>query len=247
MSKPSAHLDASLQHRVGTIEIAASFRLTQSWSVLFGPSGAGKTTILRAIAGLVYPDSAAISLGDGAAKLLLTDTASKTFLPPRDRNVGLVAQRPSLFPHLSAAENVAFGLQHKFTRQEISYRVDELLALFQANHLATRRPSQLSGGEAQRVAMARALAPKPKLLLLDEPFTGLDILLKQSLIYDLRTWIAQTHTPVLMVTHSLSEVFLAGAEVLVLENGKVQAQGEAALVLARQRALLLEQLGQETL
>ncbi|MHB1023062.1 MAG: ATP-binding cassette domain-containing protein [Acidobacteriaceae bacterium] len=247
MSKPSTHLSVSLQHRVGTIEIAASFTLTRPWSVLFGPSGAGKTTILRAVAGLVHPEAATISRGDGADKQFLTDTASKIFLPPRDRNIGLVVQRPALFPHLSAAENVAFGLQHQLTRQEISHRVEELLALFQANHLAARRPSQLSGGEAQRVALARALAPKPKLLLLDEPFTGLDIALKQSLIDDLRTWIAQTQTPVLMVTHSLSEVFLAGAEVLVLENGKVKAQGEAALVLAEQRALLLEQLGREAL
>ncbi len=252
LSKPT-HLSVSLQHRVGTVAMALTFDLSQPWSVLFGPSGAGKTTILRAIAGLVRPQQGRIALRQRTEEILLTDTNSGVFLPPWTRGIGLVSQRPALFPHLCVAQNVAFGLRGRSagsaTTDHVAQnhipqdRVAQMLQLFQASHLATRKPAQLSGGEAQRVALARALAPEPRLLLLDEPFTGLDIALKEALIGDLRNWLAHTQTPVLMVTHNLSEVFLAGAEVLVLEDGKMQAQGEAATVLAAQRALLLQQLG----
>lgn len=264
MSEPMPHLSVSLLHRHGAgadasdhrdgLLLDVAFSLRRPWTVLFGPSGAGKTTILRAIAGLLEHSQ---RVHIASPETVLTDTARHIDLPAHLRRIGLVTQQSSLFPHLNVLDNVRYGIPKGRRRpsradniQRISTSCDihkALLDVFKLAHLVQRMPSELSGGERQRVAIARALAAEPRLLLLDEPFTGLDLALKDSLLGDLHAWLNRTQTPVLSVTHDVAEVFLIGAEVITLRDGKIVAQGNAAEVLAEQRAELLRQLNaQET-
>jgi molybdate transport system ATP-binding protein len=156
--------------------------------------------------------------------------------PPQSRRVGFVMQQPSLFPHMTVAENVAFGAQDGGRA---------ILNEFQLDHLATRRPENLSGGERQRVALVRALAARPRALLLDEPFSAMDAATKLQTMQQLDDWLAHNPTPVLFVTHDIAEVFSRKAEVVLVERGKVRGQGAAEKVLAEQRLTLLSQLGSD--
>ena len=240
----SMFLKLRMQHRFdaaaaaasarGTADIDLHFALALPWTVLFGPSGAGKSTVLRAIAGLMRPDAGRVIFNCET----LTDTAQNVFVPPHERGIGYVGQRSVLFPHLSIGQNVAFGLPEKDEG-----RVEQMLELFHAAHLMKRRVQELSGGERQRVLLARALAPAPKLLLLDEPFNGLDLALRASLLEELRRYLVAHPTPVLSVTHDVSEVFALAADVIVLEAGRVRDQGEARAVLAAEREQMLLVLG----
>lgn len=235
-----------MKHRFGALTIDAAFELTQPWSILFAPSGAGKTTILRAIAGLLRPHDARIvsrgriSLQDGGAltaELVLTDIAARVFRPPHQRAVCMVSQNVALFQHRNVLENIRYGLRKN------EEDIPSLLALCRVEPLTLKKPSELSGGERQRVALARSLAvPGCALLLLDEPFTGLDTPLRDELISDLRVWLARRNIPVLSVTHDIAEAFQLGAEVLKLQNGRITAQGPVSVVLAEERARLLAQL-----
>jgi len=157
----------------------------------------------------------------------------------------MVTQRPALFPAMTAAENIAFGL-HALPREEREQRVQEMAALFRIESLLSRRPSQLSGGEQQRVAVARTLAPYPRVLLLDEPFAGLHLDLKDAILTDLENWLAAARTPVLYVTHDVAEAWRVGsrpgAEVLRMDEGRIVSQGSAAAVLAEERTRLLAAL-----
>ena len=163
---------------------------------LVGPSGVGKSTLLRVIAGLLRPDAGSIVL----------DGRDITSLPTHQRNIGLMFQNEQLFPHLSVAGNVAFGLrmQHQ-PRAAIATRVDELLQLVGLAGFGERRVDRLSGGESKRVALARALAPRPAVLLLDEPLTGLDRELHDRLAVDLTNLLRATDTTALVVTHDGNE------------------------------------------
>ncbi len=225
--------DIRIRHSQGRFSLDVEFSLQSQWTVVFGPSGAGKSTLLRIIAGLTRPSSGAIRIG---GKTLL-DTTSGVFIPPGNRRVGFVTQQPALFPHLSARQNVAFGIR-RLSREQRSQRVAQMLALFGAEGLADRSTPQLSGGERQRVALARALAPAPELLLLDEPLAGLDDasardILSRLLSLDLR---------VLYVSHDLAETWHMPAEVVLLEAGRVTAVGPLQRVLASHREALLRQL-----
>jgi len=234
-------LKARIQHSFAagdTPAIDLNFALTSPWSVLFGPSGAGKSTILRAIAGLMRPQACRIALRGE----LLTDTAQNIFIPPHKRGIGYVGQRSVLFPHRSVLYNVVFGAEHKFGGRECLERAGEMLQLFHADHLASRVPHELSNGETQRVLLARTMAPAPRLLLLDEPFTGLDTALRAALLEDLRTYLSRENVPVLSVTHDVSEVFALDADVIVLNAGRVKDQGDARVVLAEERETLLRAL-----
>jgi molybdate transport system ATP-binding protein len=206
--------------------------------VLFGPSGAGKTSMLRILGGLTRPERGRVVL-DGR---ILVETEGRVWVPPAERGIGFVAQQPALFPHMDVTGNVAFGLS-RLGRRSSRERVGEMLQLFQAGHLARRRPADLSGGEKQRVALARALAPGPRLLLLDEPFTGLDADLKVSILEPLTAWLAERKIPALYVSHDVGEAFQTAADVMVIERGKIQAHGPAPVVLAARRQQLLRQLG----
>jgi sulfate/thiosulfate transport system ATP-binding protein len=183
---------------------------------LLGPSGSGKTTVLRLIAGLERPD-------DGVVRLLGKDC---TQVPVQKRNIGFVFQGYALFNHLTVRRNIAFGLEvHRVPRDQIAPRVDELLELVQLSDLGERYPEQLSGGQRQRVAFARALATRPKVLLLDEPFGALDARVR----LELRAWLRTLHDkmPVttLLVTHDQEEAFELSEQVVVMHEGKVAQLG----------------------
>lgn len=163
---------------------------------LVGPSGVGKSTLLRVIAGLLRPDAGSVVL----------DGRDITALPTHQRNIGLMFQNEQLFPHLSVADNVSFGPRmQRQPRAAIASRVDELLQLVGLEGFGDRDTSRLSGGESKRIALARALAPKPAVLLLDEPLTGLDRELHDRLASDLSAVLRATGTTALLVTHDADE------------------------------------------
>ncbi len=227
---------ADLTHCIGTLKLRARFALHAPWTVLFGPSGAGKTTLLRLIAGLDSVQTGSIEL-DGRT---LVDTSAGVCR--REQAIGLLMQQPSLFPHMSVGQNVAFGL-HALSAAERHSRTMTALELCGAAGLTKRRPASLSGGEQQRVGLARALAREPRLLLLDEPFSALDAAARTELIGHLLPWLCGRRIGVLYVSHSLAEAWQGHAEALLMEDGKVSGGGPAKDVLAPHRAALLRQLG----
>ena len=249
-------LAVRLRHRVGALVIDVDFKLNERWAVLFGPSGSGKTTILKAIAGLLRPDEAHIACtvltgSDLERTFVFVDTETGCFLPAYKRVVRLAPQQSALFPHLSIFENMMYGF-HEMVRDERekkarSNKIEKLLSDFQIAHLLDKYPAALSGGEAQRVNLARAVAATGcRLLMLDEPFSGLDVKLRDELIANLRERQEQRRMPVLSVTHDVAEAFQLGAEVIKIAEGKVVEQGPVEVVLAEERKRLLAQLGNST-
>ncbi len=189
---------------------------------LVGPSGCGKTTTLRMIAGLEHPDGGSISIGG-------RDVAG---VPTEQRGIGLVFQEHALFPHLDVRRNVAFGLTLR-GRAEAEARADAMLRLVGLEDLATREPHQLSGGEQQRVAVARALAVEPALLLLDEPFNSLDAGLRAGVRREVRAAIRETGTAALLVTHDQEEAMSMADRIVILQAGRVEQAGAPEAVYAR--------------
>jgi len=181
---------------------------------LLGPSGCGKTTMLRAISGFQNITSGSIIL---AGKTLSDNT---NLVPPEQRQVGMVFQDHALFPHLSIAENVAFGLS-KIDQDERNKRVLALLDLVGMQEFGERYPDELSGGQSQRAALARAIAPQPKLLLMDEPFSNLDSELRESLGYEVRALLKELGITAIMVTHDQQDAFALGDQVGVMSKGKL--------------------------
>lgn len=240
MSEPT-HLSFAMQHRQGALAFDTAFELTQPWTVLFGPSGSGKTTMLRAIAGLMRPAAGRIVLGF-APPVVLFDHTARICLPAHRRGIRLAAQVATLFPNMTVRENIAYGVP----RDAMEF-VDETLQRFHLERLAETMPWKLSGGERQRTAVARAAASATTLggsglLLLDEPFAGLDLRLRDDLLRDLQNWLVATRTSVLSVTHDVGEAFQLGAEVIKFAEGQVLQQGPVEAVLAGERERLLEQL-----
>lgn len=234
----SDYLQVDIEHRLGDLALRVACTLSAPWTVLFGPSGAGKTSLLRMLGGLLRPDRGRVILHGQT----LADNDRGVWLPAARRAIGFVTQRPTLFPNMNVTANVAFGLS-ALPRRLREERVGQMLGLFQASQLAGRMPADLSGGEKQRVALARALAPEPRLLLLDEPFTGLDADLKAGILHQLTMWLGERGIPTLYVSHDVAEAFETAAEVLVIDRGQIQAHGPAHVVLANQREQLLRQLG----
>ena len=187
--------------------------------VLMGPSGCGKTTLLRAIAGLEALSQGCISM---SGRHLST---ASTCLAPAQRKIGLVFQDYALFPHLSVEDNIAFGLRfasEPWPAEQIQSRVSEMLALVSLETFAKRMPHELSGGQQQRVALARALAPGPEILLLDEPFSNLDVELREQLSRELRTILKKAQVTALFVTHDQHEAFSLGDLVGVMHQGQLE-------------------------
>jgi molybdate transport system ATP-binding protein len=206
------------------------------FTVLFGPSGAGKSTLLDCISGLLRPDAGVIKWNDE----YFFDAERRFSLPPQLRRTAYVFQSLALFPHLSVEENVAYGLSTlpSSGRQQ---RVESILPAFHIEALRRRKPAELSGGEKQRVALARSLVTQPQLLLLDEPLTGLDAALRQAILQDLRAWNAAERIPILYVTHNREEVDAVGERVVALINGRVQESGAPRAVLDAPRSIALAQ------
>jgi molybdate transport system ATP-binding protein len=232
--------DAAGDHRAGRIRIDIRKRLADveldvqlevgaEILVLFGPSGAGKTTVLNAIAGLVQPDVGHVEI-DGRVVFRRRPGEPRLSVPPRDRRVGYVFQGYALFPHLTALQNVAYPLRR---RRDAAGRAAELLALLGIDHLAGQRPDQLSGGQQQRVALARALALESSVLLLDEPFAALDGVLRDRLMHDLKRLQRERGLAIIIVTHDLDDAFALGDRLAVLRDGRVEQVGPVAEVFLR--------------
>jgi len=212
-------------------------------TILFGASGAGKSTLLDCIAGLAEPDSGNIAVGGD----VVFDSDEKLNVPPQRRHVAYVFQHLALFPHMTVERNVAYGLPATADGTKAA-RVAEILQMFHVEPLRERKPREISGGEKQRVALARSLVTQPRVLLLDEPLTGLDAELKGSIIDDLRAWNAAHQIPILYVTHSREEVDALGERMIALEHGKIVSKGTPREVLeAPRRRRLAQAAGFENL
>ena len=200
--------------------VDVAFEAATGFTILFGASGAGKTTLLDCVAGLTRPNSGRISIGDR----VVFDFSSGVNLPVTERHVGYVFQNLALFPHMSAEDNVSYGLKH-LPSDERRQRTSAMLQAFRIAHLSRRNVRDISGGERQRVALARTLVTDPQLLLLDEPLAALDSPTKSHIIDDLQQWNRTRGIPILYVTHSREEVFALGESVIVLEAGRILRQG----------------------
>ena len=204
------------------------FRAEPGVLILFGASGAGKSLTLQLLAGLQTPDQGTIQVGDD----VLFDSSRQISLPVRLRRVGFVFQNLALFPHLNTRQNVAYGLAHLGTADR-QQRVDAMLEKLKIDLLADRSTQTLSGGEQQRVALARALVTRPRMLLLDEPLSALDLSIKRSIVADLQRINQELRIPILYVTHDRSEALSLGEHLLVLEAGRVVAEGKPIDVLSQ--------------
>lgn len=188
--------------------------------VLIGPSGCGKTTLLRSVAGLESVAAGAIRLGSQVVG------SPGHSMPPEQRRIGMVFQDYALFPHLTVGSNVAFGIEH-LPAAERSLRVAEVLQLVGLEGSAQRYPHELSGGQQQRVALARALAPRPQLMLLDEPFSNLDVDLRERLAHEVRNILKQAGATALFVTHDQLEAFAIGDMIGVMHQGRLHQWDDA--------------------
>jgi molybdate transport system ATP-binding protein len=215
----------------GGFVLDARLTAAPGFTVLFGPSGAGKTTLLNCIAGLTAPEDGEIVVNGR----VLFDAQRGVNVPGRERRIGYVFQDLALFPHLTAGENIAYGLW-RLPAAERRARAQAALESFRIAHLERRKPRQISGGERQRVALARALVTDPCALLLDEPLAGLDLPTRSRLLEDLRAWNARRRLAVLYVTHSREEVFALGDRVIAIERGSVLAEGSPYEILEAPRS-----------
>jgi molybdate transport system ATP-binding protein len=218
-------LHAELRSSVGAVALDVSLAVDPGDTLaLVGPSGAGKTSVLRAVAGLLRPDAGRVTCGDAT----WLDTRAGVNVPPERRGCGYLFQEYALFPHLSAWRNVAYGLPRAGRRG----RAVELLERFGLGELAEARVDRLSGGERQRVALARALAREPRVLLLDEPLSALDSRTRGAASRELAGLLRAAAVPALLVTHDFGEAALLGDRVAVLDAGRIVQEGSARSLAA---------------
>jgi molybdate transport system ATP-binding protein len=212
----------------GSFTLDVAFRASDGITILFGQSGSGKTTTLRAIAGIVTPDKGRISIGDE----IYFDSKTGKNLSIQKRRVGYVFQDYALFPHMTAEQNVAYGIKDNgargASRQE---RASAMLALFKIEHVSHRYPQNMSGGEQQRTALARALASDPAVVLLDEPLSAVDTETRSRLLDEVVLAQERVGIPFIYVTHNTTEAIRLGAQVVVLHQGLVQQTGSPYAVL----------------
>jgi molybdate transport system ATP-binding protein len=220
-----------------------SIEVSPGITILFGASGAGKSTLLDCVAGLTRPDEGRIAVGGD----VLFDSSLGIHVPAPKRRIAYVFQTLALFPHLSAEENVAYGLRH-LRKEQRRESAEGILKAFHVEKLRKQKPGEISGGEKQRIALARSLVTEPRVLLLDEPLTGLDAGRKAAIVDDLRAWNTAKGIPILYVTHSREEVDALGERVIALENGSVVSAGVPMDVLdAPRRKKLAQAAGFENL
>ncbi len=204
----------------GMFQLDVEFEAPSGFTILFGASGSGKTTTLKSISGIVSPDSGRISINEEP----LFDSDRGVDIPIRKRGVGYVFQDLALFPHLSAVANVEFGMSG-LPKLERRRRAEAMMEALHIPHTASRRPRDVSGGEAQRIALARALSCQPRLLLLDEPLSAIDDATKFGIISDLKSLNREMRLPIIYVTHNREEAVSLGERVVVFERGRVVARG----------------------
>jgi molybdenum ABC transporter ATP-binding protein len=221
----------------GGFQLDVDFELQNGITILFGPSGAGKTTLLDCIAGLTDVNEGRIVVG---ARVLINSQAG-IYLSASERRIGYVFQDLALFPHMTVEANVAYGLR-ELKAKDRKQRVAGALEGLGISDLRARRPAELSGGERQRVALARALVTQPSVLLLDEPLAALDMPVRMKIAEDLRRSVQALPIPVFYVTHSRDEVFMLGERMLMLERGKIIAEGTPHQVMSAPRSETVAQL-----
>lgn len=233
-------LDATIRVRRGDFQLDVAFRVNDGETLaVLGPNGAGKSTILRCILGLVPLDAGRIALGDS----VLDEVDADVFVEPDQRRIGAVFQDYLLFRHLSALDNVAFGLRARGTKKDESRLIARsLLERFEIDHLAHRFPAQLSGGEAQRVALARALAIQPRAIVLDEPLAALDVATRKSVRDELGRFLTAFPGPRLVVTHDPIDARRLADRVLIVENGHVVQEGSIVDVVRQPASAYVEAL-----
>jgi molybdate transport system ATP-binding protein len=221
-------LDVELHHHLRRIDLDVALSVGRETLALIGTSGAGKTSVLLAIAGLLRPDRGRIV----SAGRPLFDSQRRVDMLPEERRVGLVFQSGALFPHLSVAQNVAYGLQpHAENRRERDQRVGEILERFAIAPLASSRPDRISGGERQRVALARAVATSPDVLLLDEPLSALDAVTKSRVAAELSRTLGELRLPTILVSHDLGDVAGLADRVAVMDAGRIVQTGTTSDLL----------------
>jgi molybdate transport system ATP-binding protein len=209
-------LDVSVQKKQGDFRCDVTFQCTGDRVGLFGPSGSGKSTLAHLIAGLRRPDSGYIRLDDTT----LFDSASGVNVPPEQRRVGVVFQQPHLFPHMSVLRNLLYGWR-RLSPQQRSIQPESIIEVLQLGPILDRGVNRLSGGEQRRVALARTVLSCPRMILMDEPLTGLDDDLKFQIIPYLNEVFSCCAIPLLFISHSLAEMRLMTDQALVIEAGKV--------------------------
>lgn len=221
-------LEVDVEHRLGRFTLAARFHAESGLTALFGRSGAGKTSLVNIIAGLLRPDRGRVSV-DGQ---VLVDTERRVFVPPHRRRIGYVFQEARLFPHLTVRQNLLYGrwFTPRADRREKLDRIVELLGL---GALTERRPAALSGGEKQRVAIGRALLASPRVLLMDEPLASLDTARKDEILPYIERLRDELRIPIVYVSHAVAEVARLATTVVLLSDGTVEAVGPVASIMTR--------------
>tara|TARA_R110002074_G_scaffold361896_1_gene534961 strand:- start:529 stop:1617 length:1089 start_codon:yes stop_codon:yes gene_type:complete len=228
-------LDVHIRHRFGDFALDVAFQAGPGITALFGRSGAGKTTVINAVAGLLRPDAGHVRLGDTT----LVDTARLVFVPPARRHLGYVFQDARLFPHLSVRENLTFGARYGAADRP-GASLDDVVALLGLDKLLVRAPNTLSGGEKQRVALGRALLSRPRMLLMDEPLANLDAPRKLEILpYLERLREGPLGLPILYVSHAVDEVARLADTLVLIQDGQVRTHGPLFDVMADPTALPL--------
>jgi molybdate transport system ATP-binding protein len=211
----------------GSFTLDVAFDAAEGITILFGQSGSGKTTTLRVITGIITPDSGRISIADE----IYFDSKLRANLPIQKRRVGYVFQDYALFPHMTAEQNVAYGIKENGARAGSKLdRAREMLAIFKIEHVRQRYPQNMSGGEQQRTALARALASDPAIVLLDEPLSAVDAETRTQLLDEVAMAQERVKIPFIYVTHNTAEAIRLGTQVVVLRDGKVKQTGRPAEV-----------------
>lgn len=221
-------LEVQIEKKLADFTLDVAFRATETPLSILGASGAGKSMLLRCIAGLERPSRGRITLNDR----ILFDSAQRVGIPARERRIGMLFQHYALFPHRTVGQNIAFGL-HDLPRDEQSARIAALVSRTHLAGLEQRYPRELSGGEQQRTALARALAIQPEALLLDEPLSALDTHLRGQVEAQLQETFATFRRPALLVTHNMEEAYRLGEQLLVLARGRVAAFGPKEEIFRR--------------
>ena len=224
-------LELAIDKRLRGFRLQTQLTIGDEIAALYGPSGAGKSLTLLAIAGLIRPTAGTIRINGR----IVFDSAAGIDLPPHRRRVGLVFQEYALFPHKTVSGNLSYGLPRGAPTHEATLRVEATLHLLRLEAFADHYPHQLSGGQRQRVALGRALIGRPEILLLDEPFSALDLAVRETLRQELLEILADYHGTILLVTHNLQEAYLMASTIAVIDGGRILQAGSREEVLHRPR------------